>query len=686
MPLLSDMVIIFGLSVMVLFVFNRLRIPAIVGFLLTGVLAGPYGLGLIKAVHEVEVLAEIGVVLLLFTIGMEFSLTALLRAKKSVLLGGSLQVLLTILGTFVLASLRIGRTFGESLFIGFLVSLSSTAIVLKMIQENAEIDSPHGQTSLSILIFQDLIVIPMMLFTPLLAGSGGKIGLPLLILLVKGAGVILLVVLSARWILPQLLYQIARTRSRELFLLTVVVLCFAIAWLTSSVGLSLALGAFLAGLIISESEYSDQALGNILPFRDVFTSFFFVSIGMLLDVGFLLRNLPSVVTIVLIILMLKTVTAGFTTALLGFPLRIALLVGLTLAQVGEFSFILARSGMKEGLLAGDIYQVFLAVSVLTMAVTPFIIFVAPNVTDAVMRLPIPSRLKAGLYPLERESKASKNDHLVIIGFGVNGRNLSRAATVAGIPHVIVEMNPETVRQERKSGRPIFYGDAAQEPVLHRAGIEAARVVVVAISDAAATRRVIEKVRGLNSKVHLIVRTRFVKEMKPLYELGANEVVPEEFETSVEIFTRVLEKYLIPRDEVDKLVSEVRSDGYQMFRSLSRDSLSFSDLTLTLPDIDISTLRICERSPFDGKSLAQVELRKRYGVSVLAIRRGEKVLSNPGADMHLLGNDIVVVLGTPDNIAGAMGLFHAPEEGKNQNSVQECPLNADDRRSSPDRST
>ena len=663
MPLLSDILIIFGLSIVVLFVFNRLRIPAIVGFLLTGVLAGPYGLGLIKAIHEVEVLAEIGVVLLLFTIGMEFSLEALLRIRKSILLGGSLQVLLTILVTFVLASLQIGRTFGESLFIGFLVCLSSTAIVLKLLQEKAEMDSPHGQTSLAILIFQDLIVIPMMLFTPLLAGMGGEIGQSLLILFAKGAGVIVLVILSAKWIVPQLLYQIARTRSRELFLLTVVVLCFAIAWLTSSVGLSLALGAFLAGLIMSESEYSHQALGNILPFRDVFTSIFFVSVGMLLDVGFLLESLPSVLTIVLIILTLKSITAGLAVFLIGFPLRTALLVGLTLAQVGEFSFILARSGVKEGFLAGDIYQLFLAVSVLTMAVTPFIISVAPYVTDAVMRLPIPSRLKSGLYPLEREKKANKNDHLVIIGFGINGRNLSRAATVAGIPHVIVDMNPETVRQERKSGKPIFYGDATQETVLHHAGIEAARVLVVAISDAPATRRIIEIVRRLNPKVQVIARTRFLREVTPLFELGANEVVPEEFETSVEIFTRVLKKYLIPKDEIEKLISEVRSDGYQMFRSLSKDPLSLSDLTLNLPDIEISTLRVCEGSPVDGRSLAQVELRRRYAVSILAIQRGERILSNPDAEVHLLGNDVLVALGSPDKIAAAMRLFRSPGGGE-----------------------
>jgi len=659
-PLLADIVIIFGMSIGVLFVCSRLRIPSIVGFLLTGVLAGPYGLGVIKAVHEVEVLAEIGVVLLLFTIGMEFSLEGLVRIRKSALLGGSLQVGLTILATSVLVHMQIGRTVRESLFIGFLVSLSSTAIVLKVLQERAEIDSPHGRTSLAILIFQDLIVIPMMLFTPLLAGTEGEISRSLLLLLAKGIGIILLVVVSARWLVPPVLYQIARTRSRELFLLSVVVLCFAIAWFTSSLGLSLALGAFLAGLILSESEYSYQALGSILPFRDVFTSFFFLSVGMLLDVGFLVARPGTIVSIVLIILILKALVAGSAAFLLRFPLRTAILVGLTLAQVGEFSFILARSGVAYGLLAGDGYQWFLAVSVLTMAVAPFIIFSAPYVADGMTRLPIPARLKSGLYPVEGVTDETHKDHLVIIGFGVNGRNLGRAATAAGIPHVIIEMNPESVRQEKAKGQPIFYGDATQETVLHHAGITEARVAVVAISDAAATRRITEGVRRLNPKVQVIARTRFVQEMKPLYELGADEVVPEEFETSVEIFTRVLRKYLIARDEIEKFVSEVRSDGYQMLRSRSRDSLSFSDLSLNLPDVEINTLRVAERSPVDGQALGQVELRKRYGVSVLAIRRGETTLSNPGAETRILGNDVVVVLGAPDRIAEAIGLFEGSE--------------------------
>ncbi len=661
-PLLNDIIIIFGLSIAVLFICHRLRVPAIVGFLLTGIVAGPHGLVLVKAVHDVEILAEVGLVLLLFTIGIEFSLRNMLQIKKSVMMGGSLQVLLTFLAFFVIAR-QFGLLFGEAIFIGFLISLSSTAIVLKLIQERAEVDSPHGRTTLGILIFQDISIVPMILFTPLLAGAAGNFGESLLDLVAKGLGIILLVMVGAKWIVPRVLYQIARTGSRELFLLTIVVICLTVAWLTSSAGLSLALGAFLAGLIISESEYSHQAFGNILPFRDVFTSFFFVSIGMLLDMGFLFKQPGLIALIALGVLALKAIIAGFVTVLLGFPLRTTILVGLALAQVGEFSFILSKTGVEHGLLAGDIYQLFLAVAVLTMAASPFIIALAPRIADMVSQLPLPGRLKSGLYPVPEKKVAGKKDHLIIIGFGVNGRNVARAARVAGVPYVIIEMNPEIVRSEQAQGEQIYYGDAAQEAVLRHADIKDAMVVVVVIADPAATRRITEITRRLNPKVHIIARTRYLQEMKPLYELGADEVIPEEFETSVEIFTRFLSKYLVPKDEIEKLVAEVRSDGYEMLRSLSRKSASLFDLDLQLPDVEISTLRIDEKSPLVGKSLGQTELRKKYRVTVLAVRRDSQIFSNPDVDMQFYAGDVLFVLGAPDKIAGVTGLFHNPDEGE-----------------------
>ena len=660
-PMLNDIVVIFGLAIAVLFLCHKLRVPAVVGFLLTGIFVGPYGFGLVKAVHEVEILAEIGIVLLLFTIGIEFSLGRLLQIRKSVLMGGSLQVLLTFLATLFIAR-RFGQAYGEAVFIGFLVALSSTAIVLKLIQERAEVDSPHGRTTLGILIFQDIIIVPMILVTPLLAGATGNLGESVLVLLAKGIGIILLVMVSTKWIVPKALYQIARTRNQEVFLLSVVVICLGVAWLTSKAGLSLALGAFLAGLIISESEYSHQALGNILPFRDVFTSFFFVSIGMLLDVGFLIQQPGTIALIALGVLVLKSIIACFVTVLLGFPLRTSILVGLALSQVGEFSFILSRDGLEHGLLAGNIYQVFLAFSILSMAATPFIITLAPRAADIILRLPLPKRLISGFYPVSEIKVKGKKDHLIIIGFGVNGRNVARAARLSGIPYAVIEMNPETVRNEQAQGEPIYYGDSTQEVILQHANIKDARIVVTAINDPASTRRITEIVRRLNPKVHLIVRSRYLQEMKPLYELGANEVIPEEFETSVEIFTRVLAKYFIPRDEIERLVTEIRSDGYEMFRSLFKESSSFSDLNLQLPNVEISALRVVERSPLVGRSLAEIELRKKYGVTVLAIRRNSQILSNPNVNMPFCANDVLFVLGPPDRVAEVAGLSQNAEEG------------------------
>ena len=663
-PLLRDIIIIFGLSIVVLYICHRFRIPTVVGFLITGILGGPYGLGLIEGVHEVEIIAEIGIVLLLFTIGIEFSLDKLLSIRKSVLMGGSLQVFLTF-GVVFLISIYTRQDTSTAIFFGFLAALSSTAIVLKLLQERSEIDSPHGNTALGILIFQDIVIVPMILVAPLLAGSVNISWGLFTINLAKGIGIILLILLLAKWIIPHLLYQITRTRNQELFLMSVVVLCFGIAWLTSKSGLSLALGAFIAGLIISESEYSHQALGNILPFRDIFTTFFFVSIGMMLDLRVVVAHPGIVILITLIVLILKTLIAGGVTLSLGFSLRTGVLVGLSLSQIGEFSFILSLTGVQYKLLTGDYYQMFLAVAIVTMAATPFIIAFAPRLADFVVRLPLPERLKTGSAPVSGTKGIFLNDHLVIVGFGVNGRNVARAAKKSGIPYVIIETNPDTVKSEQANGEPIYFGDATHEPVLRHAGISKARIVVVAINDSVAMRRIIELVKRLNPGGHLIVRTRYTQDMPDLYDLGADEVIPEEFETSVEIFTRVLTKYLIPRDKIDELIASVRADGYEMFRSPAGASTSLSDLKRKLHDIDISTFQIQSTSPLIGKTLGQAMLRQRYGISVVAVRRDGQIMSNPGAETTLQNADIVYVLGSPEKISGVAVLFTSMMDSKDK---------------------
>ncbi|MBM4289292.1 MAG: potassium transporter KefB [Deltaproteobacteria bacterium] len=660
-PILTDLVVIFGLSLVVLFVCHKFRVPVTVGFIFTGILAGPHALALVRAVHEVEILAEIGVVLLLFTIGVEFSFANLLQIRQSVLVAGPIQVGGTCLAGLTLAWL-FGRPWGESIFIGFLLSLSSTAIVLKLLQERAEVDTPHGRTSLGVLIFQDIIIVPMMLFVPLLAGAAENIGAAFLILLLKGVIIILLVIGSAKYIVPHLLYQIARTGNRELFLLSIVLICSAVAWTTAQAGLSLALGAFLAGLIVSETEYSHQALGNILPFRDVFASFFFISIGMLLDIEFLLKNPAIIGLLTLGVLFIKTLLVAGAALAIKFPLRTAMLVGLALCQVGEFSFILSKVGVSQGLFTAESYQLFLDVTIITMVATPLIMALAPRLADLTLRLPLPQKLKMGAHLKEVIDHSVPGDHLIIVGFGVNGRNLARAAKTGGIPYVIIEMNPETVRRERESGEPIFYGDATQEEILIHANIEQARIMVVVINDPAATRRIVTVARRLNPRTYVIVRTRYLQEVPSLFELGADDVVPEEFETSVEIFTLVLKKYLVAREEIERFVTQVRADGYLILRGISGKLESAGGGLEHLHDFEISTFRLQEGAPLVGKSLAEVELRKKFGVTVLAIRRRGQMLPNPEPDKKLEAGDLLVLMGTPEHICSSNYLFKNLEVG------------------------
>jgi CPA2 family monovalent cation:H+ antiporter-2 len=665
-PLFKDILIIFGLAILVIFICSRAYIPATVGFLITGIIGSPHGFALIRSVEEVEILAEIGVILLLFTIGIEFSMENLLRVRRSVLVGGTAQVFITILAIFLVA-LKSGFSIGQSLFAGFLISLSSTAIVLKILQDRAEIESPRGRTVLAILIFQDIIVVPMMILIPFLAGLSAEGAGTAVLGLVQGTAVIVLVILSARWLVPKLLFLIARTRIKELFLLSIIFICFSVAFLTYHVGLSLALGAFLAGLIISETEFSHETLGSIIPFKDVFMSLFFVSIGMLLDIGFFFHHPLQVLSMTFLIIIAKGLLALLAVLLLGLPLRIAVLVGLSLCQVGEFSFILFMKGVDLGLLQGDYYQLFLNIAVISMGLTPLMISLSYGLANLAVKVPLPNRLLTGLRP-EMISESSpdgprKNDHLIIVGFGLNGKNLAETTRATGIPYLIIEMNPETVLKEKKRGEPIFYGDATREEVLKSAGLAKGRILVIVIADPAATRRIVGTARKMNPKITIIARTRFVSEMEGLIRAGADEVIPEEFETSVEIFSRVLTKYLIPRNEIDRIISEVRRGGYQMLRTGEMPTDAFADLKQQLPDIEIGTFRVHPKASAREKSLKELQLRNRYGVTLLAVRRDGRTFANPESETRILAGDILVFMGRPDEIAGLCGLFHDPKSGE-----------------------
>lgn len=658
--LLSEILTVFALSVGVIYVCHKVRVPAIVGFLITGVIAGPYGLGLVHAVHEVEVMAEVGVVLLLFTIGLELSIGELARLRKSVLVGGGGQVALTI-AAFGLLTFGLGKSPSHAVFVGFLAALSSTAIVLKILQQRAEMESVHGRIVLSILIFQDLAVVPMMLVVPFLAGTaGGGDGLSFLWPTAKGLGLVALVFLAARKLVPVLLHRVVQTRSRELFLISTLSLCLATAFLTSKAGLSLSLGAFLAGLVISESEYSISALEGILPFRDVFTSLFFVSVGMLLDVGYLAAHLAPVLGATGAVVVLKAAMATLAAYLLGYPLRPAIMAGLALSQIGEFSFVLAKVGLDAGLVDAGGYQLFLAASIVTMVLTPTLIALAPRVADALHSLPLFSRLSR--RPFEREmdtgvqTAAPVADHLIIVGFGVGGRHLARAAKSFGIDYRIVEMNPDTVRNSAAGGEPIIYGDASQNAVLEHVGVDDARVLAIMVNDPVSVRRVTDTARKMNPRLHIIARTRFLSEIEPLVDLGASDVIPEEFETSVEIFTRVMMRYLVPRADIEKFTAEVRAEGYEMLRAGEVRGESFCTLNRRFPGMDVSALTVEQGSALDGKTLEESGLRRIHGLTVVAVGRGGEYMANPDGSLRLAAGDVAYVFGPHKDVKAKAGLF------------------------------
>ncbi len=656
-PILNELVIVFGLSIGVIICCHRLKIPPIIGFLLTGLLAGPHGLGLIQATHEVEVLAEIGVILLLFVIGMELSFDELLRLRKPVFLGGLTQVLLTIIvfdGLAYICGFSISRT----VFVGFLAALSSTAVVLKLLTERAEINAPHGRISLGILIFQDIIVVPMMLLVPLLAGESENLGLTLVLLVGKALLIVAVLYVLAKKVLPWVLLLVVRTRSRELFLLTTLGLCFSIALLTSSFGLSLSLGAFLAGLLISESEYSLSALEGVLPFRDVFTSLFFISIGMLLDTGYVFDHLLLVALISVVVLAVKSLIATGAVMVLRYPLRVAAQTGLGLGQIGEFSFVLAGVGLSSGLIGMNEYQLFLSAAILTMAVTPFLMSAAPRLVTY-----LPER-RESLLAMETTSEdfETLKDHLIIVGFGVGGKHLAKAARMANISYVVIEMNPDTVREEKSKGEPIFYGDAAHNTVLEHAGVDRARILAVVIADPAAIRYITETAYRLNPGLHIIVRTRFVSEIEPLRSLGAREVIPEEFETSVEIFNRVLTAYLIPRNEIDRFTAEVRAEGYGLLRKREDTWEPTCDLSGVCSGFEVVALRVDEGSFMDGQTLKDAELRKVHGLNVVAVQRKGQMIANPEAGFELQAGDTAYVFAEHIRIMDKDYLFSG--SGKN----------------------
>jgi len=652
-PLLRDLVVLVAVAIPVVLLMHRLRLPTIIGFLVSGVAVGPSALGLVRQVENVSVLAEIGVVLLLFSIGLELSLSRVIRMGRLVLMAGALQMTLTVIAVGVVAMIA-GEGPRHAAVWGILVALSSTAVVLKLYQERGELDAAHGRVVVAILLFQDLCVVPLMLFLPLLAGDAGG---PVTTLTRTLMSIVVVTVLvgAGRWIVPWTLARVASVRVQELFTLSVVGIGLGAAFVTSAFGLSLALGAFLAGLIIAESEYGLQALSDMLPFRDAFTGIFFTSVGMLLDVRYVARHPLMVLGVTLGLLLLKFICGYGAVRFVRRSTRVGIMSGLGLAQIGEFSFVLASSALALSLFDADRYQLFLGSSVLTMVAAPFLVRAADSLSEWYLS----RRAAPTMEWSTREARAIglHKEHVIIVGYGLNGRNLARALRGANIPYVVLEENAQVVRRARMEREDVVFGDGTRAEVLHRVGAERARAIVFAIASLGETRRGVSNARRLNTTAQVIARTRYVKEVEELKQLGANSVVPEEFETSIELFTRVLELYGVRSLEIRRLASELRRDMYSFLRDVgagpSRTQTSLTRLTAQLEFDDIA-IRV--GSPATGMTLGELKVRARSGAHLVAVLRAGQAVYAPDDAFVIEEGDRVVLVGDSEALKRAAELF------------------------------
>ncbi|PYT34748.1 MAG: hypothetical protein DMF52_11930 [Acidobacteria bacterium] len=661
--LIGLLVVLLAIACTVLFLLTRLRLPPVVGYLVSGVLLGPHGLGLISGSDPVRLLAEIGVLLLMFTLGLEFDTSSFRRFRNVVLGGGSLQIVLTLV-TAMVAGAFLGWPLRTAIFLGCIMALSSTAVVLKSLMQHGLVDTLPGRLTVGILIMQDLSVVPMMILLPIGGGSPVEVAQSLAGAMARAALLLGITFVLMQYLMPRLLQVIASARSPELLLLSTLTTCFGMAWLSHLMGVSFALGAFLAGLILGGSEYAQQMTADLAPFREVLSGIFFVAMGMLLDPVFALNNWVPVVVALAIILIAKTAITTAAVSGFGYPLPVALQVGINLAQIGEFSFLIALLGAQNGLITQDFYQVAIAASVVSMILAPIATRLSSSMASAAARatsglVPPWARRPARDIEAEPETEAPPDGHLVILGYGTVGRTLGEVLITNKIPFIALEIDPLLVRQAQRAGHPVRYGDASSEEMLRRAGLQRARTLVVTLPDHVLERAVVRTARRLNPEIHILARGRRGAEDEELYLDGADEVVHEAFEVGIEFLARVLRRLNVPKQAIERQLGRLRGGRYEIFRREDFTPLPLGDVRRSLDALRVEFLEIPPESPLVGKSLRDAGVREATGALILAVIREGRVIPAPEAWFVLQGKDTILVSGASEQVAEVESLLGAP---------------------------
>ncbi len=649
MGIAGDIALILVAALLGGLVARRLGLPLVLGYILAGVAVGPNTGGpTVSSVHDIELLAEIGVALLLFTIGLHFSLDELAPVRRVALFGTAAQMALTIAFGYGLGRL-LGFGWQEAAWFGALLSLSSTAVVLKSLSEQGVMGTLSSRVIIGMLVAQDLAVVPLIIVLPELGSLGQGLS-ELGVAALRAAAFVGVMLVFGRRVLPWLMARVAAWNSRELFLISVVAIGLGVGYATYLFGLSFAFGAFVAGLVLSQSDYSHQALADVEPLRDVFAMLFFVSVGMLLDPAFLIQNAGTVALVVALVFAVKGLVFAGVVRAFGYGNIIPFAVGLGLFQVGEFSFVIARVGVEEEAISQSSYSIVLSTAVITMSLTPFAMRLAPLLYGR-WRERFPKEAMSTFNLPER----GLGDHVVIAGYGRVGSFVARLLARLDQPFVVVDPNPARADEARDSGYPVVYGDAGAEPVLEAAGVRRARLVIVTVPDPVGARLVVERARSINPNVHVVARTTTVEQLEELGRLGVYEAVHPESEAGLELGRQALSHLGVPAGDIQRFADKVRRELYAPITRQGTEGDLLAQLERASRQIETEWVRLPENSPLEGRTIGDLGVRTQTGASIVAIVRDDLVLAGPGPDVGFESGDLVGVLGTRDQRAAFVAL-------------------------------
>lgn len=649
----KKLLIILGFSIPVIYLFNKVKLPSIIGFLITGIVIGPFGLKLIDDTAGIQFMAEIGVAFLLFTIGIEIQFSRFLKNLSEIFLSGGLQILCTFI-VGMLIGLAMQLSLNQSIFVGFILTHSSSALILKLLKDRSDEDSPQGKISIGVILSQDLMVVPMMLMIPFLAGGSGPDALMIVWKMFKSILIIVVILAAARYVIPFMLERLVSMNMRDVLVITSVVVAMGIAWITESLGLSLAIGAFLAGMALSDTDFTHQIISDINPFRDVFLSVFFVSLGMILDVNFLREHTGYILLVSLCIILIKAAIVFGLVKLLRYPLRVALLSGVMLAQIGEFSFVLASQGLHQNIISGFVYQGFIGASVLTFIATPLLV-------SLTYYLLAKKSIAEGIPFTEKSRQIQLSNHAIICGLGLNGKNLIKVLKNTGINYVIVDLNFKHIKEAKAKGeKNVIWGDASNVEILKFAGIDSARVLVIAISDRFLTKRCLDIAKSIKPDLHVIVRTKYVADIDELVKLGADNIIPEEYETSIQILSRVLRMYHVPNSIILAQGNIIRNKSYGVFREVRFTEEAFEQINQILAQGTIETFYVASGSAIIGQSIKDLDLRARTDATILNIIRDNKTITNPSSDFVFQAADQLIIFGSHSALDLALAMLGGGE--------------------------